>query len=177
MFLKSPESPIIGAISFRAHIIVPPNSRPFTRRVTLDDTFEIRGASFTNTRTQQGANSLSKHAQGESRESPEDISERLRGQVLLRDGIATFHDTVITVPGATADFAGTYDLVTKRADLHGKMAMRAELSQATTGFTSFFLKFLNPFYKRKNAGAVVPVSITGTYDHPVFQALTAKKKG
>ncbi len=95
----------------------------------------------------------------------------------LRGGVATFQNAIVTVPGAIADLAGTYDLVTKRANLHGKMAMQAELSQATTGFTSFFLRFLNPFYKKKHAGAVVPVSITGTYDHPVFQALTAKKKG
>jgi hypothetical protein len=176
LFIKSPQSPIVGAITFEARIAVPPDSRSFTKRVVVDDVFEIGAASFTNPETQHGAESLSEHAEGEPRAIPERISEQLRGHVFLRDGVATFQNAVVTVPGATADLAGTYDLVTKRANLRGKMAMQAELSQATTGFTSFFLKFLNPFYKKKHAGAVVPVSITGTYDHPVFQALTAKKK-
>jgi len=30
------------------------------------------------------------------------------------------------------------------------------------------MKFLDPFFKKKHANYVVPVKITGTYDHPSF---------
>lgn len=176
LFIKSRQSPIVGDIAFEARVAAPPDSRPFTKRVVVDDAFEIGAASFTNPRTQHSADSLSEHAEGEPRAAPERITEQLRGRVSLRDGVATFQNAVVTVLGATADLAGTYDLVTKCANLRGKIAMQVQLSQANHGLHVVFLRFLNPFYK-KHAGAVVPVSITGTYDHPVFQALTAKKRG
>jgi hypothetical protein len=33
---------------------------------------------------------------------------------------------------------------------------------------SFFLKAVDPFFKGKNAGMVVPIKITGAKDHPSF---------
>jgi hypothetical protein len=30
------------------------------------------------------------------------------------------------------------------------------------------LKVLNPFFKKKRVGYVMPVKITGTYEHPLF---------
>ncbi len=30
------------------------------------------------------------------------------------------------------------------------------------------LKVLDPFFKKKHAGYVMPVKITGTYEHPLF---------
>jgi len=46
--------------------------------------------------------------------------------------------------------------------------MQAELSQTTKGIKSFLLKALDPFFKKKHAGAVVPIKITGTYGHPSY---------
>ena len=65
---------------------------------------------------------------------------------------------------------GTYNLMNKRVNFHGTMRMKAEVSQATTGVKSVFLKLLDPFFKRKHAGAEVPVSMQGTYGHTHFSA-------
>jgi hypothetical protein len=75
---------------------------------------------------------------------------------------------VFTTPGATARGGGTYSLLNKRIDLHGKLAMQASLSKAAGGIKSLLLLPLDPFFKKKNAGAVLPVKITGTYSHPTF---------
>lgn len=176
LFMKSPRAPMQGPIDFRVRAAVPPGRRRFTRKVRLEGDFDIRGGDFTNPKTQAGADSLSEHAEGEPADRPERVSERLRGRVSLRNGVATFINSEFVVPGAQALFDGTYDLVSERVNLRGKMAMQAKLSQATTGVKSFLLKFLDPFYKKQRAGAVVPVSLTGTYDHPQFQALMAKKR-
>ena len=79
------------------------------------------------------------------------------------------------MPGALARLEGTYNLLDERIDLEGDLAMQAELSEATKGFKSFLLKAVDPFFKKKKAGAVVPVRITGTYPHPSYGiSLTGK---
>ena len=38
------------------------------------------------------------------------------------------------------------------------------------------MPFIDPFFKKKKKGEIVPVHITGTYDHPEFGLdLTAQK--
>ncbi len=54
--------------------------------------------------------------------------------------------------------------------------MDTDISHATTGFKSFLLKPLAPFFKKRNAGAVVPIAITGTPGHyQVTQDITHNK--
>ncbi len=92
----------------------------------------------------------------------------------LRDGIANFSDLSFRVPGAVADLSGTYNLVNEHIDLHGKLATEAKLSKTTTGIKSVFLKLLDPVFKRKPHGAVIPVSVSGTYDSPSFHEVFTK---
>jgi hypothetical protein len=94
----------------------------------------------------------------------------LDGQVTLRNGVAAFSRISFSVPGAQGDMNGTYSIITKRVDLRGKMRMNATVSQATTGAKSFFLKVVDPFYKKKHAGAEVPITMTGVYGHTHFAA-------
>jgi len=37
-----------------------------------------------------------------------------------------------------------------------------------TGAKSFFLKLADPIFKKKGAGAVIPIKITGTREEPKF---------
>jgi hypothetical protein len=53
-------------------------------------------------------------------------------------------------------------------NFRGKLKMKAKLSQTTTGVKSFFLKAVDPFFKGKGAGTVIPIKITGTKDSPSF---------
>jgi hypothetical protein len=38
----------------------------------------------------------------------------------------------------------------------------------TQGAKALILKILDPFFKKKRVGYIVPVKITGTYEHPSF---------
>ncbi|MGC2816115.1 MAG: hypothetical protein WA207_11980, partial [Candidatus Acidiferrum sp.] len=71
-----------------------------------------------------------------------------------------------SIPGAGIDLAGTYQLVGGEINLNGHLRLRAKLSQTVTGKKSFFLKLLDPFFEKNGAGAVIPISITGTREHP-----------
>jgi len=43
--------------------------------------------------------------------------------------------------------------------------MDTDISHTATGFKSFLLKPLAPFFKKKNAGAVIPIAVTGLPGH------------
>lgn len=92
----------------------------------------------------------------------------LKGHVVLKDGAAQFSNLSFTVPGASAQMEGTYNLITERIDLHGTLRTDSQPSKTTSGVKALLLKVLDPFFKKKRAGYVMPVKITGTYEHPFF---------
>jgi len=176
LFIKAPQSPMLGPVTFRANVIVPPGAEAFKKKVILGGDFGITSGNFSKSATQAGANELSERAEGEPHETPERVLANLRGHVVLRQGIAMFSNTSFEVPGAKAQVAGKVNVINERLDLEGHLAMQAELSKTETGIKSVFLKLLDPIYKKRRAGSVVPLSITGTYDHPQFNASLTPRK-
>jgi AsmA-like C-terminal region len=175
LFTKSPQAPMSGSVSFNARVSVPPEEKPFLKKVELQGDFGIDAGSFTKTDTQQGVNSLSLGARGEKNPKPEtedinpqNVLSNLKGHVLLNNGVATFSDLSFGVPGASAQMRGTYDLISEKIDLHGTLKTEAEVSKTTHGIKSLMLKVLDPFFRKNPGGYLAPVKITGTYDHPQF---------
>ncbi|HEX3105201.1 MAG TPA: AsmA-like C-terminal region-containing protein [Terriglobales bacterium] len=181
LFSDAKASPVLGPVVFETQIVLPSEHRPFKERVRLTGNFNINRTRFTSTNTQKDVDQLSERAEGkkdkekdhdgdDDEEGFERVMTDLKGEVVLKDGVATFSPVSFAVPGANADMKGTYSLLTKRVDLRGKMRMLATVSQATTGPKSIFLKILDPFYKKKKkgAGAEVPIKMTGTYGHTHF---------
>jgi hypothetical protein len=181
LFSDAKASPVLGPVVFDTRIVLPSEQRPFKERVRLTGNFSINSTRFTSSNTQKDVDQLSERAEGkkdkekdhdhdDDKEGFERVMTDLKGEVVLKDGVATFSPVSFAVPGANADMKGTYSLLTKRVDLRGKMRMLATVSQATTGAKSVFLKILDPFYKKKKkgAGAEVPIKMTGTYGHTHF---------
>jgi len=180
LFSDDAVSPITGPVSFQTNILLPAEHRPFKQRVQLTGNFMIDPAKFS-TKSQVGIDQLSERANGKKdkekdRDADDDaagfdrVRTRLDGQVTLRNGVAAFSRISFSVPGAQGDMNGTYSILNKRVDMRGKMRMNATVSQATTGAKSFFLKVVDPFYKKKHAGAEVPITMTGVYGHTHFAA-------
>jgi hypothetical protein len=59
------------------------------------------------------------------------------------------------------DLHGTFNLHDGSAHMVGTLQMKSDVSHATTGFKSFLLKPLIPFFKKKKAGAVIPIAVNG----------------
>jgi hypothetical protein len=167
LFVTSNESPMSGAVSLRARATVPPGPEPFLRKVELLSDFGVEAGSF-KTATQQNVNQLSAASRGESDENPATVLSDLKGHVVLREGIATFSNLSFGVPGASAEMYGTYSLLTQGIDLHGTLKMDSDLSKMEHGVKSLLLKAMDPLFKKKTGGSVVPFKITGTYRQPVF---------
>ena len=94
----------------------------------------------------------------------------------IRNGVASSKHLTFKVPGAQADLNGTFAFHGKVVHLVGNLSMESDISHTATGFKSFLLKPLAPFFKKKNKGAVVPIAVTGTPGHyQVSQDLSHKK--
>ena len=161
-----------GVVSFRATATIPPGKTPFLKKVTLTGDFGIDEGNF-KPRTQEKVNKLSAGARGEKGEEKDGadlqtVLTNLKGHVELINGIAKFSHLSFTMPGASAQLDGSYNVITEKIDLHGMLRTDAELANTVHGPKALFLKVLDRFFKKKHAGYIAPVKITGTYDHPSF---------
>jgi hypothetical protein len=177
LFVKKDRAPMSGNVILQAHAEIPPGSERFLKKVRLRGSFGISEGLFSE-QTQQGVDKLSAGARGEKdadkadkgkdEADPETVLSDLKGQVNLVGGTARFTDLTFSVPGAAARMHGTYDLISHKIDLRGQLKVDTKISNTTTGAKAFLLKMMEPFFKKKHHGEVVPVRISGTYEHPTF---------
>jgi hypothetical protein len=105
-----------------------------------------------------------------------DVLSAVKGPAEIRDGIASSRHLTFNIPGAQADLGGTFNFHNKAVHLVGNLRMDTDISHTATGFKSFLLKPLAPFFKKKKAGALVPIAVTGEPGHyQVTQDIFHKK--
>jgi hypothetical protein len=165
-----------GAVAFKAEVEIPSGKEPFLQKVSLKGNFGVGEGTFSQAETQKSVNELSAGARGEKMEDAETVLTDLKGVVVLKNGIATFSQLSFGVPGAGAHMYGTYNLLNEKVDLHGRMRVDTKISKTASGVKSFLLKAIDPIFKKKNRGEVVPVHITGTYENPQFGLDLTKSK-
>lgn len=171
------KSPMVGLTDFQAKILVAPKPGPFLQKVKLEGDFGIGGSKFTTPTTQKKVDELSKRAQGDTKDDDATtVVSDLKGHVKLENGIATFSRLSLSVPGASAQLHGTFNIDTEAVNLHGMLRTNVKLSKATTGFQAFLLKAMEFLKQKKKEGALVPVKITGTYSKPSFDVDAPKEK-
>ena len=168
-----------GAVRFDARLVIPPRQAKVLDRMSLRGTFGLTQASFTDASVQTKITGLSKHGQGMNNEdSLADVMSNLRGTFIIENSTATFPNLQFRVPGAVVELAGRYGMRTQDVDFHGHLVMDATISEAAGGgMKSFFLKAVDPFFKKDGAGTSLPIKITGNRKDPQFGLeLFGKKK-
>ena len=168
--IREPEPPFNGFVNFRAHAVIPPVDAPFLQKVRVGADFGIVGGEFTDPDNRKTVNDFSERARGQKPDDDSEKSDRvvsnLAGHVELKDASANFSHFSFAIPGASAKMQGTYGLIDRKINLHGTLKSEAELSELKTGVMSVLLKPFDRFFKKKHAGAVIPVHLVGTYDDP-----------
>jgi hypothetical protein len=165
--------PITGLVWLKssAHVAPGKPGERFLQRLSVDGGFNVPAERLTNVETEKSLTAFSARAQGapsrkgdpgDPESADADAISSLQGQVKIRNGIVSTQTLTFQVPGAVANLHGTFAFHTGAAHLTGQLKMDADLSHATTGFKSVLLKPLAPFFKKKTAGAAVPIAITGT---------------
>lgn len=168
--------PMTGPIRLKTKFILMPGPKQIPERLYLDGSFELNSLHFTNSAVQQKVDNMSKRSEGKPNEvvNPEqaikadDVASEMRGNFRVEDGILNLAGLNYGIPGANVQLAGTYALESETLDLHGKLTMQAKLSQITTGFKSFLLRFADPIFSKGGNGTVLPITITGSVHHPHY---------
>ena len=98
--------------------------------------FGVGGGRFTDSNVQQQINTLTQSAHGENKkqeaEDPETVLSDLKGQVSVKNGVATLSNVFFSAPGTLAQIQGTYNLVDQKVDLHGVLHTNGKLSDNTS---------------------------------------------
>ncbi len=173
--LSAQEEPAMtGPIAVHAHVVIPGGKQQFIQRVRLQGEFKIDAATFTKPETQAKMNTLSFRAVGQKvPKSAADLPDppaSLQGQVDLLDAVAHFPHVSFFVPGALANMQGAYNLNDERVNLRGDLMVDKKFSKTAHGLTSQVITWAGEklFAKSTGAGEILPVRLTGTYNHPSF---------
>lgn len=166
--VKSDKPPLTGAISFNTGFELPPGEQDVMDRLILNADFGISGARFTSPNVEQKMSTLSSRSRGETEKTDQNVASNFKGHFTLKNGAANFSNLSFAIPGALVQLNGSYGLRSEALDFRGTVQTQAKLSEMTTGFKSVLLKAIDPLFKRKKAGAVVPITIGGTRGHPSF---------
>lgn len=166
---KGSAIPFEGLVRLQARLELPSGSGDIVDRLSLRGEFQITRAAFTNSETQARIDALSRRGQGEPRnEEISDVLSNIRGSLQVTDANAYFSPLEFAVPGALVSLKGWYGVRTEAINLHGKLQLSSKLSQTTTGMKSALLRVLNPFFKEKTGGAILPIKITGSRSNLSF---------
>lgn len=168
--------PIAGPVWLRAHAYVAPSSpgTGFLERLDVRGSFDVPAERATAEATEKSLSDFSRRAQTKEsgkgdddrdQDANADVLSSLKGPAQIHNGVASSPRLTFQVPGALATLAGTFNFRDESAHLTGHLAMQSEMSHAVTGFKSFLLKPLDPFMRKRRAGAVIPIAITGTPGH------------
>jgi hypothetical protein len=144
-------------------------------RIDVQGKFGIVSARFTQSTMQGKIDALSRRGRGKPNDTDDEgQASKLGGTFTLHDGLIRFSKLTFDVSGAAVRLDGTYNLDSEDLNFRGTLSLQAKLSQTTTGVKSLFLKFVDPLFKKKNAGAVIPIKITGTREKPSFGVDTGR---
>lgn len=168
--------PITGPVSLKSHAYLGPPGDGFIARLRLNGNFDVPADKVTDKDTEKSLSAFSQRARGKQKNTglesdPKapppgtDVLSSLEGPAKIENGVASTSHLKFRVPGAEATLAGTYRFHDNAVHLTGKLKMDTDISHATTGFKSFLLKPLAPFFKKKNVGAVIPIAVTGLPGH------------
>jgi hypothetical protein len=167
--LKFDKPLVTGAAKIKAKLQLPPGKTKVLEKMILDGQFGVDDAQWSSPAVREKLEALSRTAEGKPKdEDAGSAISDLGGRFRLEKSAIQFSELSFTVPGAAIELTGSYEIEPGAIDLKGHLRTKAKLSEMTTGAKSFFLKAFDPFFKKGDAGAELPITISGSRDHVNF---------
>jgi hypothetical protein len=165
-----------GMIALQAALLLPPGEAKVIDRLQLDGRFALERTQFSDPAVQDKLAELSRRAQGKKPdEAIGKIASNMHGRFTLKDGRIRFAPVAFDLPGAEVVLAGVYGLRSEALDFAGTLSMEAPISRAAGGgIKGFFLKAVDPIFRKQGKGAVIPITIKGPRDQPKFAVVWGK---
>jgi hypothetical protein len=166
---------LTGAVDFRTKIVIPPGPQDVLDKLDLDGRFKLLHAEFASPGIERRLRTLSDRARGISKKEAEDqpsetVASDFDGRFRLDNGVTSFSVLQFSVPGAAIQLKGTYNLRTQAIDMDGKFRMQATLAETQSGFKRWLLTPFDKFFEKDGAGFEVPITVTGSREHPEIGA-------
>jgi hypothetical protein len=178
--VKSREPMLSGRLALHTDFLLPPGTANVVDRLRLNGQFDVLSGQFRDPKVQSKLGAMSARASGEPGASPERMASEFEGRFKLADGTLSLAALQFRIPGAAVHLDGTYGLRSEALEFDGTLRMQATISEAAGGgMRSVLLKVVDPFFKKKGAGTVLPIKVRGTREHPkvgldVMKALMPK---
>jgi len=168
--VKGDKPLLVGRLGLKTDFELPPGDRDVVEKLLLAGAFDVDAAKFTDAGVQKKLSGMSHRARGRDPEqAAENVVSDLSGRFQLKDGSLSFSDLSFGLPGALVRLRGSYGLRSEAIAFEGTLRMDATISQAAGGgVKGFFLKAVDPLFRKKGAGALVPIKIGGTRVKPQF---------
>jgi hypothetical protein len=169
MAVKTPKPPMTGSLQLTTRFLLPPGETDVVDRLKLDGRFTMARTRFTNIDVQAKINELSHRSRGLPPDAPQDgVLSNFNGRFRLGNGRLDLQQLAFDVPGAQVQLAGGYGLKDESLGFRGTLTMDAKISQTQKGFKSLLLKAVDPLFKKRGGGSVIPIKIDGRRDDPQF---------
>jgi hypothetical protein len=159
-----------GDMTLRARLNIPPGHVSLTRKMRLQGTFTIRGATFNNPQWQDTADKLSERASGDPEQAnaadAARVASQMSGSFALANAMLDVSRLNYQMPGAQVDLTGKYGLDGETFDFGGTLRTKATVSEMLTGWKSILAMPLDRLLKKNGAGLEIPIRINGTKSNP-----------
>lgn len=160
-----------GTLTLDAMLRLPPGERPVPQRLHMAGSFHLTGVRFNNPRLQGSIDRLSARAQGRpgSVTGPPGsgapaVPSQLAANLVLDGGVMAITGIHYAVPGALVQMNGVYSLDGRLFEFKGDVRTGATVSQMVGGWKGSLLRPFDSVLQRQGAGAVVPLTVSGTAD-------------
>lgn len=159
-----------GALTLHAHLSIPPGHISVTQKMRVEGTFNVRGATFSNSQWQDTVDKLSERATGNPEQAnaadAAHVVSGMSGSFTLANAMLDIPKLNYQMPGAQVDLAGKYGLDGQTFDFGGTVRTQATASQMLTGWKSLLAMPLDRLLKKNGAGLEIPIKISGTRSQP-----------
>jgi AsmA-like C-terminal region len=168
--VRAKDPVMVGSIALQAQLLLPPGHAKVIDRLELKGRFGLENTRFTDREVQEKFVELSRRAQGKKPdEAMAKITADMGGRFVLKNASIRFDPLVFELPGAEIELAGAYGLRSQQLDFSGRLSMEAPISKAAGGgIKGFFLKAVDPIFRKQGKGAVIPITIQGPREQPKF---------
>jgi hypothetical protein len=171
-----------GQVQIHTSFNLPPGDAAVTDKLQLKGSFSILDTHFTNPTIQSKVDELSLRGQGKADQAKQEgealkaghlqaataaeVASEMRGNFIFGGGKIQISALNYRVPGANVAVSGVYSLDGQTFNFTGTARLDAHVSQMVTGWKSWLLKPVDPFFAKNGAGTQVPIKITGTRSAP-----------
>lgn len=179
---KDPQPLMNGQVTLHTKFDLPPGPQDVQQKLHLKGSFQLLDIHFSNPKIQSKVDELSLRGQGHPKKAGQEgdalkkgddqaataanVASEMRGNFTLGGGKITLPTLNYRVPGADVALQGTYTITDQSLDFTGHARLNAHVSQMVTGWKSWLLKPVDPFFAKDGAGTEVPIKIQGSSSHP-----------